>query len=520
MKFFFLGLAVYACSSVTGAQAQTQNPLVNLTGNLNPVYSVTVSESDLQQIAQGIDGIQTMQSIQVDVNSIYSEKDVTAFTEASQEVSRVVLEAAKTLVDMRAIIYKLDIASQRDTQHRHTAQIYQSYQNHLQSRFTTLIELFVGKDGKYNEALTTAMEKCFTEACMQDISDAQTDMVNFGRSINNRIDLDSTTVWENRHQVFNSKIVKNAIQMTWDKVLRTNQKESLYVKMLRAASAPFAAAASGTVASAEVLGTFITPRTKTRYKVYANPIKRSKMEWTAVENQFDTRFGESFQLIIAKQQGAKQYSEVISNQGESESSSVSTAAGTDFASLAPSLKTKFVELQGNIDNLDKLQATDPSTVKSMLRSILSNTSDRAVYEWIFQDRKAQFSTAKAAGLVPQWTKGTFGVWPNMPSKPNYSENYKTMIYTDGRFIAAFSGSSSYSIEGTIYQVENVSIGFLAAGDQLFWAIPFYSQSSQQLFFYWVELNLNDLITTTNGKLKINLNPKAPKSTFFMSPKTR
>ena len=496
---FTLGLASFQLLSPT-AFAQTSRPLVTITGNLDPVYSVKISDQDLAQIAAGLNSIESMQALTVDVNTIYSDKDKAAFELASQEVSRIIIEATKHLVDMRAIVYKLNIDLQRDKENRFTQQIYEAYQEHFQRAFTALVETFLGPKGSMVTALGDSMERCYTTSCLQDIASAQADMLDFGKAINQRIDLSSTRTLESSFRGFKSQIVKDAVQKTVDSLLNTNQKSSLYVQVLRTAAVPFVSAARGSITSIAELGRVIASPTLSRFKIYAEPIEKKNREWKTAQEQFEVRVGENYKTIIANGNGANNYQE------ESDGNNVETmSTGVSTISADPQLFKALSTLNNQLEDLQKATIIDKQEVASMIGSTLLQVAES---KWVFSTFLKTMAMAKNAGItvVKNCSGGNYYnnlvklniayCSENEPDVTDSRESNSVNAYP----VVSVSGVTLYSTGVRKYQTYEMTL-----------FAPFYSKLTSSYFIIATKIDIESFIKEVNGRYLINFSAKTPQS---------
>jgi hypothetical protein len=480
---------IFTAFSILVADPVLAQVPVRLTGNLDPIYSVKISPSELTSIATGLNGINQMTNIQVDINSIYSENDIPAFNAASQEVSRVLIEAAKHLVDMRAIVYKLSIDLQRDTQGRFTQQIYSAYQEHFQKRFKGLLSLFLGQeapgaDQSFNEKMTEAMEMCFTTSCLQDIADAQLDLVEFGQSINGRIDIDSSTRWESGGKGFKSKIVKETIKKTMDEVLATNQPESLYIKMLRVAAAPFVTAANAVSSAGSEFARFIGSPQLSRYKISAEGYKKREKEWKKIEVTFNERVGENYKKIILSGNGAKKYTPppvvIAQESGNETTNNAPTALST------PEASSFLITLNQRVQKLKANTKVEHSMIRSLIiGDLMQGTADPLAVAALMPILTA----AQASGMqIQDKENGAFNFGKPLPS------NERRIIYnaySNGKMFTSYNYNSE-EIECSSIQDHPYILRYVD-GSIVSWIIGMHIPGvSNHVIYAWI--NLDSLIT--------------------------
>ncbi len=502
-KFYTLGLAIF---TLTTAQAQTESKnLVTLTGTLDPAFTIEMSTAETEAFVKGIEGINNMPSITVDINSVYDkQKDQPAFEAASKEVRRVFLEAAKKIVDMRAIVYKLDIALQQDPDHRFTDSIYKAYNKKFQSSFTSLLQLFLGVDEKFNPVLTNAMESCFTTSCLQDIASAQLDLVDFGRSINNRIDLHSSKRWENSQQQFKSRLVKDAARITVDEVLKTNTKESKYVEALRAAAAPFAAAAAGFGQVFENIGEFIHSKKLGRYLLAANPIDRDSREWDKFEEKFSNQMGENYEKIVADQKGAKQYKEpIVEVKQISAAATGSNETPIHNPYIDASFSAELKRLDEQFQNLNKLNALNEAAAHQMIVDAAGATPSAGFVKYLQAVSENILAQALRSGLVHERRERSF----EMTAPFSFLSDVKIdggLIRTKTAWCLSDYARLSFAGSGTFV------VDFVTKGDDSVRVIFLKSYSADVWFALMIADNYQNYLTKDNlGNWRVNLNPKAP-----------
>ena len=105
MKYLFLSLLI-TCN-IAIAQQRPQGPLVTVTGNLDPKFSIDVRPEDLKAVAEGLKGLKNLEPVAININDLMSDGDVVAISEASQAVADALINAAKNLIDLRVLVYRL-----------------------------------------------------------------------------------------------------------------------------------------------------------------------------------------------------------------------------------------------------------------------------------------------------------------------------------------------------------------------------------------------------------------------------
>ena len=182
MKVFSLMMAMVLASSVYASNGgDPKDPLVKITGSLNPEFKTALTKKEFDAIKAGLNGLGDLKPIEIDINDLMFEEDKPAIKLASQAVSDVFVEATKKLVVIQVLAYRYAAIVQTSSMASYLSTLSTSYKSESEQLYHQMIEAFT-KDSinPFNEA----MKLCKSEVCVGRIAYAQKEMMDFGYQIN------------------------------------------------------------------------------------------------------------------------------------------------------------------------------------------------------------------------------------------------------------------------------------------------------------------------------------------------
>ena len=253
--------------------------LVRVVGRVEPRFSVSVSDFEIQNLASQMQGLQdNLVPLEVNINSLFQDGDEEAISKASLALSQNFLNASQKMIDLKAMVYKLGALLSVDQSGFLKETLYETYSQSFQNTYNGLIRELAYIDDELQRAILL----CRSEICVISIYNAKKELITLGKKLNVGISIDQLDDIDIQWQ-FSNSLNMAVVEKTWEMIMPDNERVSApYSVLLAGAFSTFVAAAAGTVNIGKLVYDVILGGRMIGFELDAHPIDMRYLDFSAL----------------------------------------------------------------------------------------------------------------------------------------------------------------------------------------------------------------------------------------------